>query len=763
MIEERKNKRPELINKIRISLLAACFGISMIAALFGVWFMYDIVADMKGNMGDYIKVILIVLSFTAAGQILYNEWLLSPIQAFLCGELNNDKGNRLNPSKAALVSIGVWFVIWAVAYAMLALTYGVGMGFAGYLAMITLTGILLGALTYYALKKKNFAAQPLLEETAYALTLLPLRSALFSLGMWLFAGILIGLSFYFYIRLSSFRSFHLFFFAISAGILAFPLQYFIFKRVVYALWEEVMNSGSSSMKIEIRFPIKLKLLMSLGALVIYCVGFFGILNLSKSSQVLKKQTELILAQTIESALPTGMVNNPDIIEKKMKYIAEAYRATPFWIAPDGSPKVNSLNPIYTDAIDAVSSGAHERAMTFLGEDVLILMEDAGGSRYGLIYPFENFNQPLGEIRNKIIFFAVFSIVVAVAMALLISSDISSPIEKLRRETIRIGSSDNYTWEAQLFSDDEMADLESAYRSMALLIGTQVEKVKSLLEGIGYTVHHLGTSASQLEAIAQNQAAGSAQQASAIQQTLTTAGEIAATARQIAENALTVDNVAIETGAACESSNKVVSQTIGGIEEVREHVTAVAHGTIDLARLSQRIGGIIDIIEEINEQTNLISVNASIEASAAGAEGKRFLVLAREIRRLADGTLDATEQIRVLVGEIRKSTTSTVMMAEESTKVVDSWAEKVQKLGESFSNISMLVELASRATGEISTSTKQQTTACEQMAQVIAEVKEVADQVVTTSKETEKSMADLTELTINLRGIVESNMAGGEIV
>ena len=102
-----------------------------------------------------------------------------------------------------------------------------------------------------------------------------------------------------------------------------------------------------------------------------------------------------------------------------------------------------------------------------------------------------------------------------------------------------------------------------------------------------------------------------------------------------------------------------------------------------------------------------------------------------------------------------------MMAEESTKVVASWAGQVDKLGEAFSTISALVELASNATGEIRTSTQQQTTACEQMAQVIAEVKEVADQVVTSSKETERSMADLSELTTKLKEIITKKQVNGD--
>jgi methyl-accepting chemotaxis protein len=496
-------------------------------------------------------------------------------------------------------------------------------------------------------------------------------------------------------------------------------------------------------------------------LVFFAVGILGTINYNKSTRILKLQAEQLLRSSLAMSIPTDEKLSRETVNSRLNILSKAHGVVPFVLADGGIDSSYPAPPHYASLLNALATNNETQVKLLRGDDLIVEQKIGTGTiRVGLIYPYKNLLPLLAEVRNKAILFCGITVIIAISLSFLASRDISRPIEIMKNEAIRFTGGD-YTWKDDFFSDDESADLALGFRAMSNEIVRQMERVRSLIENIELTAHHLGTSASELETIAREQAAGSAEQAAAIQQALTTAGEIAATARQISENSLTVNNVSAESRDACDNSKKIVSITIGGIEEVRDHVNAVARGTLDLAQLSQQIQGIVDIIEEINEQTHLLSVNASIEASGAGEEGKRFAVLAREIRRLAEGTVEATEQIKGLVEQIQKFTTSTVMMAEESTKVVASWAGQVDKLGEAFSTISALVELASNATGEIRTSTQQQTTACEQMAQVIAEVKEVADQVVTSSKETERSMADLSELTTKLKEIITKKQVNGD--
>jgi len=762
MNETVKSDNTKILNRARVLLLIACFGISAATVLIVLGLLSDIFIEVPGRVVDYLIVTGIILSFTGAGQIIYNERLLGPVQAYLLppSEIKNQKVR--DPLVLAGLVLVIWLGLCSSIFLLTIFFAGRGISSLKLFVLEFITGIMVSGTLYYTLKKKVDSSFVISKEAAvYALLRLPLASAFFSLVMWIFAGVFMSLGFHYIVGMSASKSFIIFAIVIGAGSLAFPLQYFIFKRLAEPLRKLLLEKGLLSAGQDFRFLIRYKLSWTMLGLVIFTAGVMGALSYNKSTRILKLQAEQLLTGSLEAAFPNNENLSRETITTRLNSLKNSYGVIPFVLTDDAVDPICTAPPAYTDLLTALAGGDENKIKLLRGDDLVVKKKIGRGSvRAGLIYPYKNLLPFLDEVRNKAVIFGLLTVIIALSLSFLASRDISRPMEIMKEEAGRFTSGD-YSWRDGFFSDDESADLALGFRAMSNEIVLQMEQVRSLIENIELTVHHLGTSASELEAIAREQAAGSAEQAAAIQEALTTAGEIAATARQIAENALTVNNVASESRDACENSKKVVSTTIGGIEEVRNHVNVVARGTLDLAQFSQRIQGIVDIIEEINEQTHLLSVNASIEASGAGEEGRRFAVLAREIRRLAEGTVEATEQIKSLVKLIQKSTTSTVMMAEESTKVVASWAGHVGKLGEAFSTISALVEMATNATGEIRISTQQQTTACEQMAQVIAEVKEVADQVVTSSRETEKSMADLTELTAKLKEIVVRKHTKGD--
>ena len=122
--------------------------------------------------------------------------------------------------------------------------------------------------------------------------------------------------------------------------------------------------------------------------------------------------------------------------------------------------------------------------------------------------------------------------------------------------------------------------------------------------------------------------------------------------------------------------------------------------LQLGENSQKIGGIIDIIDEISDQTNLLSLNAAIEAAGAGEAGKRFSIVANEVRRLADRTADATNQVKVLITHIQQSTNSTIMLTEEGTKGVDAANALVANISETLEKITRSIAETSEAASEI---------------------------------------------------------------
>ena len=259
------------------------------------------------------------------------------------------------------------------------------------------------------------------------------------------------------------------------------------------------------------------------------------------------------------------------------------------------------------------------------------------------------------------------------------------------------------------------------------------------------------------AISAQQSSGSAEQASAVQEVTTTSEEIAITAKHVMDNARSVESMAEEANQSCVGGTGDVANAIDGMARLKQQVQSIAESMLQLGENSQQIGGIVEIIDEISDQTNLLALNAAIEAAGAGEAGKRFAIVAQEVKRLAERTVDATRQIKGLIEEIQKATNSTIMVTEEGTKAVDKASQLVDKVQDSFNSIMGMVEDTSRTAKEITLSTQQQTSACDQMAETMAEVRDVAQQVAGSARETETAIAEIMELAEKLKDLMEEEL------
>jgi methyl-accepting chemotaxis protein len=277
--------------------------------------------------------------------------------------------------------------------------------------------------------------------------------------------------------------------------------------------------------------------------------------------------------------------------------------------------------------------------------------------------------------------------------------------------------------------------------------------KSRFSGISTATSRLSGAIRGIKGVSSEQINSITSQMSAVQEATSTSEEVAATAKGIAESSSLVEEAAMQTFNACNISNKDISNAVLGMARVKEQVNSIAQRTLVLGEDSQKIEEIVGIIEDISEQTNLVALNAAIEAAGAGEAGKRFGIVAQEIRRLAGRTSEGTQQIKSFINKIQGSTNSTIMATEEGTKAVEEAAVLVDKLGQTFQNIVSLVGKTTSAAKEITISTQQQKTASEQMALAISEINDVSEQVVkgmeTIEKTLEESLRQITDLKANL--------------
>ncbi|MGK5685564.1 methyl-accepting chemotaxis protein [Actinoplanes sp. URMC 104] len=277
--------------------------------------------------------------------------------------------------------------------------------------------------------------------------------------------------------------------------------------------------------------------------------------------------------------------------------------------------------------------------------------------------------------------------------------------------------------------------------------------RDLRREVGAAVGHIQSSSAQLEAAAAQQASGGRDQASAMNEITTTISELLITSRQIADSAQRVSKIAEETAEAARTGDATIDQTRASITAIRTQVDQIVQHMLALGEKSQQIGGVVDLVSELAEQTNILAINATIEASGAGEWGRRFAVVAEEIRKLADRTAGSAKEIRALIEDVRGAVNTTVMATEIGAKAVDAGSRQFDDATSSFRRIAGLVATTSDATREIELSTKQQTTAVEQVNVAASDTARVTRETEASAVQTKQTAAHLTTLSGELLDLV----------
>jgi methyl-accepting chemotaxis protein len=280
--------------------------------------------------------------------------------------------------------------------------------------------------------------------------------------------------------------------------------------------------------------------------------------------------------------------------------------------------------------------------------------------------------------------------------------------------------------------------------------------RSLNHQLGTAISSIRSSSAELQAAATQQASGSREQSSATSEVSTTIRELLATSRQIAESAQRVARIAEETAGGARTGDQTVRRAQEAISIIKRQVDLIVGHMLDLGKKSQQAGGILEIINELAEQTNILAINASIEAAGAGESGKRFAVVADEIRKLADRVGGSTREIRGLIEDIRAAVNTTVMATESGTKAVDAGTRQFGEVTASFQQIASLVGTTTEAAREIELSTKQQTTAVEQVNVAISNAAQATKENEASSNQTLQTATQLADLSRDLVKLIQQD-------
>ncbi len=346
----------------------------------------------------------------------------------------------------------------------------------------------------------------------------------------------------------------------------------------------------------------------------------------------------------------------------------------------------------------------------------------------------------------LIIFSIISLIIAASLALLISRQITGPVNQALEAVTRIASGDLRGEFNAIKSDDEIGQLMGAMNQMAA-------NLKKQAAGLAEAVNVLSASSSEIVATTTQLASNASETAVSANETTTTVEEVRQTTNVSSQKAKYVSESAQKAAQIAKAGKKAVEDTMEGMSGIKQRMESVAESIVTLSEQSQAIGEIIAAVDDLAEQTNLLAVNASIEAVKAGEQGKGFSVVAQEIKALADQSKQATRRVRAILNDIQKATGKAVMATEEGSKTVDAGARLSVQSGENIQALADAIAEAAQAATQIAASSQQQLVGMDQVAIAMEDVKTASAQNAEASKQMETATHNISELGGKLKDLV----------
>ncbi len=379
-----------------------------------------------------------------------------------------------------------------------------------------------------------------------------------------------------------------------------------------------------------------------------------------------------------------------------------------------------------------------------------------------------------------------AILACMILTAILNRSIANPLKKIADSATQIASGNLSTPSYVVEQGDEVGRLSQAFNRMTIYLkekadaaeriaagdlrvgvkplseqdlfgrafSRMIDNLKSTTAELTEGVNVLAAAASEILASTTQVASGVAETATAISQTTATVEEVKQAGLLSSQKARHVADSAQKANEVTQGGIQAVTAAIDGMNRVQDQVASVAQSIVTLSEQSQAIGEIIATVNDLAEQSNLLAVNAAIEAAKAGEQGKGFTVVAQEIRSLAEQSKQATVQVRQILNDIQKANSAAVIATEQGTKTVAVGMRQSQEAGESIRLLGKTVNEASQAAVQIAASSQQQLAGMDQVALAMENIKTASTQNVGSTRQTETAAQNLHELGQKIKLLVE---------
>ena len=340
---------------------------------------------------------------------------------------------------------------------------------------------------------------------------------------------------------------------------------------------------------------------------------------------------------------------------------------------------------------------------------------------------------------------LLALVLGIIAAWSITRQIVTPLAQTLKTVERVASGD-LTQNTDTTRKDELGQLQRAVQRMTV-------GLRELIGGITDGVTQIASAAEELSAVTEQTSAGVNSQKVETDQVATAMHEMAATVQEVARNAEEASEAAVAADQQAREGDKVVGEAIAQIEKLAIEVGHSTEAMGHLKRESDKIGSVLDVIKSVAQQTNLLALNAAIEAARAGEAGRGFAVVADEVRSLAQRTQKSTEEIEELIAGLQSGTQQVSNSMDSSRSLTDSSVELTRRAGDSLGNITRTVSAIQAMNQQIAAAAEQQSAVAEEINRSVLNVRDVSEQTSAASEETASSSIELARLGTHLQTLV----------
>ena len=345
-----------------------------------------------------------------------------------------------------------------------------------------------------------------------------------------------------------------------------------------------------------------------------------------------------------------------------------------------------------------------------------------------------------------IILSIAAVLISLLLSILTMNSITKPLEKLKNAFEEIESTSNLTIRTQVDSGDELGAVSKAFDSLVQKFHETLTEVVNIVNSLNDASNNLAHSSETTSTHINNQRLETDMVATAMNEMEMTAQEVAQNAADTATGAIDANQQAIE-------GHEIVSSTAGSITDLAAGIQTASGSINKVSSDSQEIGRVLDVIKGIAEQTNLLALNAAIEAARAGEQGRGFAVVADEVRSLASRTEKSTQEIQQMIEHLQAGSQRAVTLMQTSNQQAEKSVEQANLAGEALQKITMSVSSINDMAAQIATAAEEQTSVNEEINRNITNIATISDSTSVEADNTHQSSKELKESANNLNLLV----------